>query len=392
MNETLKIEKLESNGVNHTLCNSENLVFLEKYLQSDPESVDFCYIDPPYNTGNTAKNGFSYHDSLKTVGVRNSHTVWVEFMRERLTLLRGVLSKTGVVAISIDDSEVHHLHVLCDDIFGENNFIAQIIVDGGTIKNNARFVSISHEYLLVYANNMTSLLASGARWRVEREGVKIVRKKERELRKTHGTDYTAASLEMKKWLKTAGVSDRLQVFYTMDKKGLYTYADLSSPSKGETYNVLHPVTGLPCRIPSRGWIVTKDKFDELVKDDLIIFGKDENKQPLKKLYLKDGKDQVLRSILSFSSRASTHLLEKILGRRSSFNNPKNLDYIEYIINAMCPDNGVVLDFFAGSGTTGHAVLNLNRKDKKSKRTFILCTNDENGIYTDVCAPRLKAVL
>jgi adenine-specific DNA-methyltransferase len=384
------MEQVTSEGKTHTLYNADNLVLLNELIDSEASSVDFCYIDPPYNTGNTTTSGFTYHDEFKATALKNSHALWTDFMRPRLQALKLVLKPSGVVAISIDDSEVHYLRLLCDEIFGENNFIAQIIVDGGTAKNNARFVSTSHEYLLVYANNMSHLLASGARWRVEREGLEILRKKERTLRKEFGTDFNRASQELKTWLKASPLSSRLKVFYTMDERGIYTYADLSSPSNGHRYTVNHPITGLPCNSPSRGWIVPEAKFAELVANNMVIFGKDEKKQPLKKLYLKDGKDQVLRSIISFPSRTSTHLLEKLLGRRSSFNNPKNLDFIEYIIDAMCPDDGVVLDFFAGSGTTGHAVLNLNRKKGNSERTFILCTNNENGIYDEVCAPRIKA--
>lgn len=380
----------------HKLYNADNLEFLE-WLNKQPEgtqSIDLCYIDPPYNTGNTGKN-FTYDDCFKKNANKSKHEVWLDFMRPRIEQTIPLLKESGILAVSIDDSEVHHLRILLDEMLGEKNFIAQMVVDGGNVKNNARFISTTHEYVLVYAKNLASLNKSGVKWRQEREGLKIIRRQEKLLRKAHGTDYATMSAELKKWLKTAPVSARLKVFYNVDARGIYTYADLSAPNSGAKYEILHPETRQPVTLPTRGWALKEENLKELIENDLVIFGtgpKGHEKQPLKKLYLENKKDQVIRSIVSYPSRTSTHLLEKILGERGVFNNPKNLDMMKFLIDTMTPSDGVVLDYFAGSASTGHAVIELNEKDKTSRRKFILCTNNENNIYENVAKPRIEAVV
>lgn len=380
----------------HKLYNADNLEFLEwlNKQEEGTESIDLCYIDPPYNTGNTGKN-FTYDDCFKKNANKSKHEVWLDFMRPRIEKTLPLLKDSGVLAVSIDDSEVHYLRILLDELMGEKNFIAQMVVDGGNVKNNARFISTTHEYVLVYAKNLAYLNKSGVKWRQEREGMKTIRRQERLLRKEHGTDYATMSAELKKWLKTAPVSARLKVFYNVDARGIYTYADLSAPNSGAKYEVLHPETKLPVTIPTRGWALKEENLKELIENDLVIFGTGpagHEKQPLKKLYLENKKDQVIRSIMSYPSRTSTHMLEKILGERGVFNNPKNLDMMKFLIDTMTPSDGVVLDYFAGSASTGHAVIELNDKDKTSRRQFILCTNNENGIYENVAKPRIEAVL
>jgi len=395
MSETKKItsdslvDATDEDGVVHDLFCLENLEFLEVAKDLYSETVDFCYIDPPYNTGGNPS--FLYKDSFHQKGDPDRHQSWLAFMKPRLQGLIPLLKGTGVVAISIDDSEVHRLRMVCDELFGENNFVAQVIVDGGAMKNNAKLVSTTHEYLLIYAKNHTKLLRSEAKWRTERDGIKVLRKKELALRKKHKKDYAAMATELKDWMKTSKLSKRLRVFYNVDESGLYTYADLSTPNSKKFYDYPHPITGKPVQVPSRGWGPTYEKLQEMEKAGEVLFFENETYQPMKKLYLKNGRDQAVRSILSYPSRTSTHLLESMLGRRSSFNNPKNLDYISYLVDVMSPEeNGVVLDYFAGSGTTGHAVADLNAKG--ASRKFILCTNNENNIYDEVTKPRLVAAI
>jgi adenine-specific DNA-methyltransferase len=372
----------------HLLINSENLNFLQHEINTNEHqlqhNVDLCYIDPPYNTGNTEKTGFTYNDSQLSEN-------WLQFMEERLIPTKTFLKETGIIIVSIDDSEVHTLRVLMDRIFGRNNFIAQLVIDGGNPKNNAKFFSISHEYMLVYAKNLSFLHKSGTKWRKRREGIDLILKQYNNLKKSHSNNYAEITKELKSWVKQAPISKRLKVFYNADEKGLYTYADLSAPGEGKKYEVLHPITQKPCQVPSRGWGIKQEKLEQLIEANLVIFGKDETYQPMKKLYLKDEKDQVQNGILAYPSRTSTHLLNKILGKRLAFNNPKNLNLMMDLIELVTPQNGLILDYFAGSGTTGHAVLELN-KTKDSKRKFVLITKNENNIFEHITRPRLEHVL
>lgn len=380
--------------INHHLIKQDNLDFLKACVTEDKlgllGSVDTIYLDPPYNTGNGEANGFIYNDSFGGKTHPSRHTVWLDFMKDRLEPAKQLLKPTGVIVVSIDDSEVHRLRTLMDDIFGEQNFIAQIVVDGGNPKNNARFLSVTHEYMLVYAKSAAALYKSGIKWRKRRDGMDKLTREYRRAEKTFKHDYTAVTAHLKAWVKDQKMTRRLKVFYNADANGLYTYADLSAPGSGLRYQVLHPVTKKPCQIPSRGWGLTEEKFKALDDAGLVLYGVDETAQPMKKLYLQDNKDQVQKAILEYPSRSSTHLLTKLLGRKGSFNNPKNLKMMIDLIDLVTPEDGIVLDYFAGSGTTGHAVLHLNKK-AGATRQFILVTNNENNIFCEVTKPRvLKA--
>lgn len=381
-----------TNANTHELYCMDNLTFLDSFNQKYEGTVDFCYIDPPYNTGNTDKNGFTYNDFFYKEGDKDKHVGWFRFLTPRLEPAKKLLKETGVIAVSIDDSEVHRLRIEMDRIFGENNFIAQIVIDGGAMKNNARLVSVTHEYLLVYAKNLNKINSSKIKWRTKRDGIEKLREQEAILRKKHKKDYTKITEELKKWMKTSGLSKRLKVFYNADAKGLYTHADLSAPNSNKRFDYPHPITGKPVQVPSRGWGYTYEKLADLEAEGLIEFFDSHTQQPLKKHYLTDDKDQVVKSVISeFPARTSTHLLEKMLGKRSSFNNPKNLDFITFLVDMMCPTDGVVMDYFAGSGTTGHAVIDLNMSENATRK-FIMCTNNENNIYVDVTKPRILAAL
>lgn len=380
--------------VTHHLIKQDNLKFLNACAIDDPcdlvGSVDTIYLDPPYNTGNGESSGFTYNDSFGAKNHPDRHKVWLDFMRERLEPAKNLLKPAGVIVVSIDDSEVHRLRVLMDDIFGEQNFIAQVVVDGGNPKNNARFLSVTHEYMLVYAKSSAALYKSGVKWRKRRDGMDKLTKEYKRAEKRLNNDYTAVTAHLKEWVKGQKLTRRLKVFYNADEKGLYTYSDLSAPGSGSRYEVLHPITQKPCQIPSRGWGLSEENFKALDAAGLVLYGENETYQPMKKLYLQDKKDQVQKAIFEYPSRTSTHLLTKLLGRKGSFNNPKNLQMMVDLIDLVTPADGVVLDYFAGSGTTGHAVLHLNKKTGSSRK-FVLVTNNENNIFCEVTKPRvLKA--
>ena len=379
--------------VTHHLVKQDNLEFLKNCLAEDKHNlignVDTIYIDPPYNTGNGEANGFTYNDTFGGKNHPDRHETWLTFMRERLEPAKNLLKPTGVIVVSIDDSEVHRLRTLMDEIFGEQNFIAQVVVDGGNPKNNARFLSVTHEYMLVYAKSSAALYKSGVKWRKRRDGMDKLMREYRRAEKKYNKDYAAVTAHLKEWVKGQKLTRRLKVFYNADENGLYTYADLSAPGAGLRYTVLHPLTKKPAKVPSRGWGLSEAKFNALDAAGLVLFGPDESYQPMKKLYLQDIKDQVQKAIFEYPSRTSTHLLAKLLGRKGSFNNPKNLQMMIDLIDLVTPEDGLVLDYFAGSGTTGHAVLHLNKK-AGATRQFVLVTNNENNIFCEVTKPRVLA--
>lgn len=370
--------------VNHNLYCMDNKIMLNHLISlGSEETQDLVYVDPPYNTGNTLNTGFTYHDSL-------TRDEWLTWLKERFILVKKMLKPEGIIAVSIDDSEQAHMRILLDEVFGENNFISNIIVDGGALKNNALFVSTTHEYLLVYSKNLNSLKKKGIKWRTEREGVDLVLRKAEELKKEHPEDYQTVNKKFKDWLKASTVSKRLKVFKHVDNKGVYTHSDLSSPNSKQHYSVPHPVTNKNVKNPSRGWGLTKEKLLQLTEAGEIEYFKDHTYQPLRKLYLTDDVDQVVKSVWSgFPARTSTHLLQNMLGERDTFNNPKNIHLMKHIISIMSPSDGNIMDIFGGSGTTMHAVMELNR-ETGSTRVTSLCTTNENNIFVNVTKPRMVA--
>lgn len=371
--------------IEHLLIKADNKEFLSTQLETNSldllGKVDTCYIDPPYNTGN--RSGFTYNDKFDA-------DEWIKMMRDVLTPLKRILKPTGVVLVSIDDSEIARLRLLMEDIFGRNNFIAQLVVDGGANKNNSNFFSITHEYILVFGKDLKALNRSGVKWRKHRDGVDVLLSKRDELLDS-GLTQEEITTYLKTWVKTQSLSPRLRMFYNSEPRGLYTYADLSTPSTRYEYQVHHPKTDKPVALPSRGWGISQEKFEELIRDDMIIWKDDETSQPLKKIFLKDEADQLMRGVVEYPARASTHLLEKLLGRRTGFTNPKNLNLMKDLIKYTTPSDGVILDYFGGSGSTLHAVIELNDTDRSTRRG-ILVTNNENNIFDEVTAPRIKKVL
>lgn len=363
--------------VEHVAVKSDVLPFLEANMKRLESAVDFIYLDPPH-----------YFGAVKA-SRKNQHDGWVKEMGKRLSAAKPTLKNTGVIAVSIDDMEQARLRMLMDAIFGEDNFIGMITIDTGNVTNNARLLSSSHEYLLLYAQNLPILMKSGAKWRKKREGLDVLRKQEKRLRLKHGDNFEAMSEELKEWFKSQNLPQRLRQFYLADARGLYTYSDLSAPKNGLNYEVINPNTGKAVAIPTRGWAVSEKTFQSLINADNIIWGGADTHQPLKKLYLKDAPDQVIRSVFSIPSRSPERLLQKILGKDVVFQEPKDLAFMKHVIEVMTPKNAVILDFFGGSGTTGHAVLDLNYEDVESTRKFILCTNEG---FKAVMKPRLEAVI
>lgn len=369
----------------HYAVKSENLAFLREQGLSFRGKVDFIYLDPPDNAGRS-------HSAENASPTKRGHEKWYQFMQPRMIAAKPYLNPEGVIAASIGDAELPRLRILMDEVFGESNFIGMITIDTGNVTNNARLLSSNHEYLLLYAKDLPALLKSGVKWRTTREGLTAVRRQEKKLRTKHGTDYPAMTDELKEWYKSQDLPARLKQFNGVDDRGLYAYADLSAPKNGLKYEVVNPNTGAKVAIPTRGWGVSEETLLGLIESDYIIWGATDKQQPLKKFYLKDTPDQVIRTVMNLPSRSPERLLKRILGD-VNYAHSKDLDFMKYLIEVFTPDDAVILDFFAGSGTTGHAVLELNYENPEaSKRRFILVSNDENDVYSSVMLPRLEAVI
>ena len=362
------------------LIEGDNLHSLKLLEKTHLGKVDIIYIDPPYNTGN---KDFIYDDEYIDSEDSYRHSKWLSFMSCRLEIAKNLLCDKGVIFISIDDNEQGQLKLLCDEIFSESNFIAELIVSSNSSKNNSNYISVSHEYILCYAKNLSNLPVG---WKVPKQQIKAYEQKANQLlsKGLSGEEIHKELLHLVKYPR----------FYDFDH---YTYADANgvyrTDNPGGVANgnldseIVHPITGKFCRKPNGGWRYSDEKLRELLNDNMIAFGKDESIIPTIKRYLHDYKEQVPKSTMFFDSQSTTKWLKS---KKISFDFPKAIELIKHILTYTQNKNAVILDFFAGSGTTGHAVSLLNKEDGGNRR-YILCTNNENGIAENVTYKRLTVI-
>lgn len=384
------IENNKTSPIN-LLIQGDNYHSLAVLNFTHQESVDLIYIDPPYNTGS---DDFRYNDKRVDAEDPFRHSKWLSFMEKRLKLAKKLLKKTGVIFLSIDDHEQAPLRMLCDEILGEKNFVAQLIWAAGR-KNDSKLMSVSHEYILCYVASIDEYKEKKITWRKRKEGIDSIYSTYKRLKKKYKDNFQVMEDDLKQWFADLPASDqakRHRHYCHVDERGVYFAADISWPGGGgPKYAVLHPETKKPVKIPARGWIFSKsEKMEEMILQNRVRFGADETIVPTMKAYLSDSETEVPYSVFYTDGRAATKRLREILNN-DAFENPKDENILAEIIKFAAPKDAVVLDFFAGSGTTGHSVMKLNYQDGGNRR-FILCTNNENNICSDVCYPRIKKVI
>ena len=364
------------------LIHSENQQALALLRSRHSKNIECIYIDPPYNTGS---DEFIYRD-------RYQHASWIAMMDSRLRLARSFLADTGAIFVSVDDNEQPFLRAIMDEAFGVNNLITTMVWEGG-LKNDSRFTSVSQDYIVNYIFDKERLVAADRRWRTRKEGIDEIYKEVEQLRKAHGKDWETISSALKEWyrhLPKGHPAYAHKHYCWVDEKGVYFPGDISWPGGGgPRYEVLHPTTHRPVAIPQRGWVFAKpETMEQAIREGRVHFGPEETSVPNLKRYLHETEGQVLPAVFYKDRRAAFKELRDVLGGEG-FPNPKDPDILTKLIEASAEKESLILDFFAGSGTTGHAVINLNREDG-GRRKFILV---EMGDYFDtVLVPRIKKVI
>jgi len=347
------------------LIEGDNYHALSVLNYTHAKKIDVIYIDPPYNTGN---KDFIFNDNYVDREDAYRHSKWLSFMEKRLRLAKNLLKDTGVIFVSIDDNEVAQLKLLMDnpDLFGEDNFLATICWQStDTLRNDAKHFSVNSEYILVYARNKSVCKIKG----------RLKGEKQKSYYKNYDNDprgpYLLTPLHAK-----SGTS-----------ASLYEY-------KFKNGQVWKPPTGTFPRF-------SKSTLSKLEKEGRIWLDPKGVKVPQRKTYLAEvGERMPIWTFWQYedfgSTRQSNQELSELLNK-GIFSNPKPTKLIKNIVDLVIDKKGIVLDFFAGSGTTGHAVMALNKEDG-GNRKFILCTNNENNngngykIAEDVCYPRIKKVI
>jgi adenine-specific DNA-methyltransferase len=336
--------------------------------------VKLIYIDPPYNTGKDFVYPDNFKDNIKnyleltgqveggnkissnTETSGRFHTDWLNMMYPRIKLARNLLRGDGVIFVSVDDHETMNLKAMCADVFGEENFIITIVWEKGR-KNDSTFFSETVEYMHVFAKSKETLAKLG-NWRELKPGLEPILDHYNALRKKHGDDHEAIEKGMRRFydgLDAADPEKKLKHFWRSDTKGLFFGADISSASTSiPDYDVIHPRTGKPCKKPSRGWGCNPDEMEKRIAEDRVLFGEDESTIPLKKSYLIEVDSIVKTPVIYKDGRAASLTLKSLLGP-GVFDNPKDHLVLADIVNYTAPSDSFVLDFFAGSGSTAHAV-------------------------------------
>ena len=376
----------DEDAPNHILIEGDNLEALVSLAYTHEGKIDVIYIDPPYNTGN---KDFIYNDSYVDKEDTYRHSKWLSFMSRRLKIAKKLLSDRGVIFISIDDNEQAQLKMLCDDIdfFGSLNFLGQLVLKTAT-DNNATQINTEHEYMLCYCKNRDFQ----ANWKRTGQAARLVIEKYGELRSL-GLPIPDIQKELRKWIK-ANKDNLPQVthYNNVDEKGVYSSSSNSSNPHpgGYTYDILHPVTGLACPKPLNGWRWPQSTFDTYDKAGEIAWGKDHTTQPHVKKRIETATDY-LRTLIYEDNRGTTLALAEIFGGKKVFDNPKPQKVLQRVLDFASDKTSTILDFFAGSGTTLHATMQLNAEDG-GHRQCILVANNENNICEEITYERSKRVI
>jgi adenine-specific DNA-methyltransferase len=363
--------------LNHVLIEGDNLHALHVLQATHRNSIDVIYIDPPYNTGSKSwMYNNNYIDNEDTF----RHSKWLSFMNKRLILAKNLLQEGGIIVVAIDDYEIHTLRLLMDQLFGEHNRLGSIVVQHNPRgRNDDRFFATSHEYLLIYANDATK--AAVGNFPLNEDDVAAYNKND-----------SISPYNLTSFIRTGNNSTR------QSRPNLF-YPIYFNPKSGELSltNSKGCIELLPINEAGeeKTWRWGRDTFDELKGQDIEVREVKGTYRLFKKRRLQDGQGKRPKTVWVDSkydaSGSGIMILQKIFGKKDVFPYPKSLYAVKDVLYLLTKKDSVVLDFFAGSGTTLHAVAELNSEDEGS-RVCIVVTNDEGGICRKVTQPRCKAVL
>lgn len=346
-------------GENNILIEGDNYHILVSLNLTMKESIDIIYIDPPYNTGN---KDLVFNDSFVNEDDGYKHSKWLSFMQKRLLLAKNLLKENSFIFISIDDREFAQLKLLCDEIFGYHNFLTMFIRKTKSMTgDDENGLNIQHEYLLLYAKNI-------------------------------------------KKVKFVGEKKSFERFSNPDNdpNGVWTSADPSAKSGGDStyFPIKNPITGQIDYPPNgRYWAFSRETLEKYILSGRVKFKSEIRKkqrgfifkryyESMKNICQPVGTLDFVDNI--YMNSVATSELKEIIGA-GKFDYPKPVQFIKDLIKYSSSPNAIILDFFAGSGTTGQAVMELNKEDGGHRR-FILCTNNENNICADITYTRLKTVI
>ena len=364
--------------------NLEVLKIMQKHYHG---KIKLIYIDPPYNTGkdfvypDNYKEGLdSYLEWTRQVNEEGKklstnsetegryHSNWLNMMYPRLKLARNLLTDDGVIVVHIDEHEYANLEKVLAEIFGEGNNLGTIIWDKRNPKGDSRGVAQQHELISLVCKNRERFSSSNGLKRPKPNAQRILHKAEELAIKHSGVNEQSES-EFREWIRAQALSGGEAAYCHIDKDGeVYSSVSMAWPNKKKApadyfVPLIHPVTGNACPVPERGWRNPSSTMSDLLANNLILFGKDESTQPRRKYLLRENLHENVPSLLYYG--ASDDAL--LSGMGIPFDNPKPVDLVASLMNSLTHMDSMVLDFFAGSSTTAHAVQKLNSQDGGARK-------------------------
>jgi adenine-specific DNA-methyltransferase len=404
-------ESVDWDTTQNLMIEGDNLEVLKLLQKSHTGKVKLIYIDPPYNTGKDFVYPDDYRDNIQnyleltgqveggrkissnTEASGRFHTDWLNMMYPRLSLARQLLKPDGAIFISIDDNEVTHIRAICNEVLGEENFVAQIVWEKGR-KNDATLFSLGHDYIVVYARSKAHLSQMGVRWREAMPGADAIQSEYLRLVARFDDDTRSIEKGIREFyanLPKDHPAKRLSRYGNVDDRGVWRDDNMSWPGGGgPRYDVIHPRTGVACKVPEGGWrYATPERMNQMIKSGRVAFREDHTEPPIRKTYLvrvDDGEEsddvidaesdetgiQVAGTYFYRSALQASNTMLRLFGSKV-FDSPKDHEvlarWIRYVSHPLKDE--VILDFFAGSGSTGHAVMEQNAADGGNRRYILV---------------------
>ena len=389
-------ESVNFDTTKNIFIEGDNLDALKLLQETYLGKIKMVYIDPPYNTGNDFVYADDFADEVSEFFLRSNqvdskgnrltanpetsgrfHSDWLSMMYSRLKLSRNLLRDDGLIVIHIDENEYPNLEKLLAEIYGEKNNLGTIVWDKRNPKGDATGVAQQHELICIYCKDREFFKATCEFQRPKENAGKMLAKAKQILGKEGGVTEKARK-EYKDWVNQQDLPGGEKAYNQIDDNGdVFRPVSMAWPNKKkapEDYFIplIHPVTGKECPVPERGWRNPPATMQELLKSGLIIFGSDEKTQPTRKYRLKDNLFENIPSLLYYGGSDDALLADLNI----PFDTPKPVQVAKRLIQSVCKNDDILIDFFAGSCTAAHALMLLNAEDGANRRFIMVQLPEE----------------
>lgn len=389
-------ESVNFDTTKNIFIEGDNLDALKLLQENYLGKIKMVYIDPPYNTGNDFVYADDFVDEVSEFFLRSNqvdregnrltanpetsgrfHSDWLSMMYSRLKLSRNLLRDDGLIVIHIDENEYPNLEKLLAEIYGEKNNLGTIVWDKRNPKGDATGVAQQHELICIYCKDREFFKTTCEFQRPKENAGKMLAKAKQILSKEGGVTEKARK-EYKDWVNQQDLTGGEKAYNQIDDNGdVFRPVSMAWPNKKkapEDYFIplIHPVTGKECPVPERGWRNPPATMQELLKSGLIIFGPDEKTQPTRKYRLNDNLFENIPSLLYYGGSDDALLADL----KIPFDTPKPVQVAKRLIQSICKNDDILIDFFAGSCTAAHALMLLNAEDGENRRFIMVQLPEE----------------